>query len=158
MGIFKQPEIGCREWVSLPGLGIPHLLAEVDTGTRDACLQAFRIEKFNSNGQLMVGFGIYPIQGSKETELYTEAPFYAERSLTDSDGYTEDCPVIASDIIIGDQQWPIELMLTSRNTMNFCMLLGRTGLQDRFLFVPDASFLTGNVPGDSKQKYKRAEK
>jgi len=155
MDVFKRPEIGCREWVSLPGLGIPHLLAEVDTGTSDSCLHAFRIEKFNSNGQLMVGFGIYPIKGSEETEIYTEAPVYAERLVTDSGGHVEDCPVIMSDIIIGDQQWSIELMLTNRNTMNFSMLLGRAGLQDRFLFVPDTSFLTGNVPGDITQKYKR---
>jgi len=44
------------------------------------------------------------------------------------------------------------------NTINFSMLSGRAGLQDRFLFVPNTSFLAGNVPGDSNQKYKRSKK
>lgn len=145
--------IGWREWVSLPGLGIPHLKAKVDTGAKTSCLHAFKIERFSSNGQLMAGFGIHPVQGDQTIDIFTEAPVVDERPVSDSGGHIEERLVIVTEIVIGDFRWPIELTLTNRDTMKFRMLLGRTGLQDRFLVMPDASYLVGEVPPRHKRKY-----
>ena len=139
----------------MPGLGIPHLKAKVDTGARTSCLHAFKVEKFSSNGQPMVGFGIHPVQGDQAIEIFTEAPVVDERLVTDSGGHTEDRLVIMAEIVIGEFQWPIEMTLTNRDTMKFRMLLGRSGLQDRFFVKPDASYLVGEVPPRKKRKYKR---
>ena len=150
MKLTNRPLIGWREWVSLPGLGIPRLKAKIDTGARTSCLHAFKLQQYHVNGRLMVSFGIHPQQRSLKTEIYSEAQVHDERPVTDSGGHTEDRLVIITDIRIGDQQWPIELTLTNRDTMKFRMLLGRSGLNDRFLVVPDASYLTGNRPSSSK--------
>lgn len=138
--------------MSLPRLGISHLKAKIDTGARTSCLHAFKLQQYHIDGQLMVSFGIHPLQGNLEVEVYSEAPVYDQRPVTDSGGHTEDRLVIMTDIHIGDQQWPIEMTLTNRDTMKFRMLLGRTGLKERFFVVPDASYLTGNRPPKRKHK------
>lgn len=106
----------------------------------------------------MVSFGIHPLQGNLEEEVYSEAPVYDQRPVTDSGGHTEDRLVIMTDIHIGDQQWPIEMTLTNRDTMKFRMLLGRSGLQGRFLVAPDGSYLIGNRPPSHRQKPKKVQK
>lgn len=157
MNYDNRPLIGWREWVCLPGLGISHLKAKIDTGARTSCLHAFELQQYHIDGQLMVSFGIHPMQGNLEEKIYCEAPVYDDRLVTDSGGHAENRLVIISDIIIGDQQWPIEMTLTNRDTMKFRMLLGRTGLKDHFLVVPDASYLTGNKPRKRKPKPHEAE-
>jgi hypothetical protein len=146
MDSLERPFIGWREWVSLPNLDIQHLKAKIDTGAKTSCLHAFNVQKFQQDGTSMVSFGIHPVQDDQDIELFREARVTDERPVTDSGGHTEDRLVIMTDIRIGEQQWPIEMTLTNRDSMKFRMLLGRTGLQDRFLVVPDASFLTGNLP------------
>jgi hypothetical protein len=42
---------------------------------------------------------------------------------------------------VADHEWPIELTLTNRDTMRFCILLGGIALEDRFLVDPAASYL-----------------
>mgnify|MGYP001823326284 CR=1 FL=1 len=157
MRLIERPVIGRREWVSLPGLGIPRLLAGLETGASVSCLQASRIQTFNSNGHLMVGFGLCPHQGSKEAEISAEAPIYDVRQVVDCVGHVQEYLMIRSDISIGDQQWPVKFMLSSRGTMKFSMLIGRSVLQDRFSFVPDAFFVTGNMPGSFRQDNKVSE-
>ncbi|NNJ98266.1 MAG: ATP-dependent zinc protease [Gammaproteobacteria bacterium] len=158
MRSVDRPLIGWREWVSLPRLGISHLKAKIDTGARTSCLHAFKLQQYHIDGQLMVCFGIHPLQGNLEEEVYSEAPVYDQRPVTDSGGHTEDRLVIMTDIHIGDQQWPIEMTLTNRDTMKFRMLLGRSGLQDRFLVAPDGSYLIGNRPPSHQQKPKKVQK
>ena len=146
MSGYDRQYIGWREWVSLPALQIPHLKAKIDTGARTSCLHAFDVESFQQNGQKMVSFGIHPVQDNNQIELFREAVVVDERPVTDSGGHTEERLVIKTDILVGDQSWSIEMTLTNRDSMKLRMLLGRTGLGGRFLVVPDASYLTGNIP------------
>lgn len=136
-------ELGWREWLALPELGIPAVKAKIDTGARTSALHAFNLQTYEENGQTCVRFGIHPLQKRTDIEVYCVAAVKDERVVTDSGGHREERYVIETPIKIADQEWLIEVTLTSRDDMLFRMLLGRTAMHKRAVVNPGASFLTG---------------
>ncbi len=137
--------IGWREWIALPELGISALKAKVDTGARTSALHAFSLESFEEGGRKQVSFGIHPLQQHSDKQIFCVADIIDERWVSDSGGHSEQRFVIRTLIKMGGMEWPIELTLTNRDNMRFRMLLGRTGLENRFEIRPDASYLLGKI-------------
>lgn len=135
--------VGWREWVALPGLGLPAIKAKIDTGARTSSLHTFDIELFKRGGVDMVRFGLHPLQRSRKLEKYCEARLVEKRRVSDSGGHVESRVVIRSDLHIGSLSWPIEITLTNRDTMNYRMLLGRTAMIGNLVVDPERSYLTG---------------
>ncbi len=137
--------IGWREWVLLPDLGLPEIKAKIDTGARTSCLHAFSVEPFIKDGKQWVRFGIHPHQDDTETEVFCEAEVIDKRMISDSGGHKEERYVIATEVELANQRWPIEITLTNRDTMLFRMLLGRTAMANRIIVDPGKSFLFGKA-------------
>ncbi|WP_018170062.1 ATP-dependent zinc protease [Thioalkalivibrio sp. ALMg9] len=144
--IRDRPILGWREWVGLPDLGIPAIKCKVDTGARSSALHTFQIEPFTRDDHDWVRFGIHPHQHDTETEMWCEAPVLDVRKVTDSGGHTGERYFIATRVQLGAVVLPVELSLTSRDTMLFRMLLGREAMRGRFLVDPQASFVASHRP------------
>ncbi len=153
----KRLIVGWREWVALPGLGIPALKAKIDTGARTSALHAYTVEPFTEAGSARVRFSIRPMRKRKDLELLCEADVYDRRVVSDSGGHREERYIIRTPLSIGGRQWDIELSLTNRDTMLFRMLLGRTAMSNRLVVDPERSYCTGKSLRHAYPKKQRAE-
>ena len=135
--------LGWREWVNLPELGLERIKAKVDTGARSSALHAFEVRPFMQHGRQRVEFRMHPNQHDLETVVECNADVVDERFVTDSGGHREQRFVIETLLRIGDHERRIEVTLTSRDTMLFRMLLGRTALRKWAQVDPGRSYLLG---------------
>lgn len=138
-----RPVIGWREWIAFPELGIDAVKAKIDTGARTSSLHAFDIKAFKRRGKRFVRFKVHPLQRRASETVECTAPVVDQRIIRSSSGHEQMRFVISTVIRINDETWPIELTLTSRDTMGFRMLLGRQAIRGRFLVNPGRSFLFG---------------
>ncbi|MDH5526525.1 MAG: ATP-dependent zinc protease [Nitrospirota bacterium] len=138
--------VGWNEWVALPGLGVSHIKAKVDTGARTSALHAFDVERYQENGTPMARFAIHPLQRRDDVVVRCTAPLVDERVVTNSGGHRERRPVVRTTLRLGGTSWDIEVTLTNRDEMGFRMLLGRTAMERRLIVDPSASCLTGGEP------------
>lgn len=138
----SQPrDVGWREWLALPELGVPAIKAKVDTGARTSALHAWRVEPFTHQGSPWVRFWLHPLQRNTELSIERTAAVHDRRLVSDSGGHRERRYVIETLLRIGEHQRRIEMTLTDRDTMLFRMLLGRQAMRG-LRVLPDASFLT----------------
>ena len=154
---------GWEEWVSLPGLGMPALKAKIDTGARTSALHAHNIEVFGPASKPKVRFNVHPIPGKDTVDITCSAPILDRREVTSSNGESELRYVIETTLDVGGQQWPIEVTLTDRSSMNARMLLGRQALADQITIIasekrlqPELSFDVYHSAAMRKAAPKRA--
>ena len=137
--------VGSEEWCAFPTLNIHAIKARVDSGAKTSALHAFNIRPFNRNGEQWVSFDIHPIQKSDTTVLRCESPVVDRRTIRSSNGSSERRYVIRVPMVLGGQNWDIELTLTNRDTMGYRMLLGREAMQGRMLVDPSAHLNLGDL-------------
>lgn len=135
--------VGWRERVGLPDLGVESIKAKVDTGAASSSIDARDIEPFvGPDGREWVRF---TMRLSGKMTLETEAPVVGRRTIRNpgKGGREEQRFVIATDLAIAEQRWPIEVNLARRTRMRYRMLLGRQALAGRCLVDPDRSYVLG---------------
>lgn len=129
-------ELGSEEWAALPDLGIPAILAKVDTGARTSALHATRIEVYKAADGQRVRFTVHPVTGRAGLVRHADAPLLSRRWITSSNGSRELRCVVAMSIDIGGRRWPIEVTLTNRRSMRYRMLLGQRAILADMIVVP----------------------
>lgn len=137
--------VGGTEWCSFPSLGLPHVLARVDSGAKTSSLHAFNMTRFERNGEAWVSFEVHPVQKDRRSLVRCEAQIVDRRVVKSSSGTTEKRYVIQVPLKLGKQLWDIELTLSNRDAMGHRMLLGREAMIGRFLVDPDAQCCLGRV-------------
>ncbi|MEN3972807.1 RimK/LysX family protein [Sphingomicrobium sp. XHP0235] len=138
---MKQGTVGWREWVSLPGLGVPAIKAKIDTGAKTSAIHAWKVHHYRNEGIEHLSFFLHPLQGD-DSEIACVARLLDMREVTSSNGMRQKRFVIETELEMGEQRYPIELTLTNRDEMGFRLLIGRQALRKRWLVDPAKSFLT----------------
>jgi ribosomal protein S6--L-glutamate ligase len=132
--------LGWQEWVALPELGLPALKAKIDTGAKTSALHTHSIEPFYAVARQMVRFTVRPSPARSSLEIAATATVIDRREVTSSNGERELRYVIATRLMLGGEEWPIELTLTNRERMTYRMLLGRQAIRADVLVDPAAKF------------------
>ena len=136
--------VGWCEWLAMPDIGIQRLKCKVDTGAKTSALHAFEVDTFKKDNQDWVRFSIHVDEHDLSKVQVGEALIQDVRQVTDSGGNITERFFIETTIEIGDLKLKVPVSLTSRDTMAFNMLLGRSALRKAGLIVdPDKSFLLG---------------
>ena len=144
---YSSTIVGWREWVTLPGAGVPWIKAKIDTGARTSSLHAFEVEEFRADdGTDSVRFGVRPWQDSDEDAVVVEFPVHDRRLVRSSSGHSEERVVVLMDVTLHGRTQTVEMTLSNRDEMGFRMLIGREALRDGFLVAAGESFLGGRAP------------
>lgn len=140
----EKSTIGWREWLALPGLGIPAIKAKIDTGARSSAIHAYSIETQSIDGIEYAIFQVHPFQDDLSHSVTCKAPIADRRVVRDSGGHEEERLFITTAVEFMGKRWDAEFSLTNRETMAFRMLLGRTSIVGGELAVdPALSFTQG---------------
>ncbi len=154
---MSQETLGWEEWASFPKLGVPAVIAKIDTGARTSALHAFAIEPFGTDTKPYVRFGIHPVPDRPDIEIFCSAKMVDRREITSSNGEKELRYVIETPVRIGDQEWPIEITLTNRENLQYRMLLGRTAISENMIVDPNRSFLQSELSYDLYKNLKKTK-
>jgi hypothetical protein len=141
MSKIDKTIIGRLESIALPALAIDDLQVRVDTGAKTSSLHVDNIKKSIINGVHSVTFDIHPDVHNVQAILQCTAPISDMRKVKSSNGTTEQRYVIQTPVVLGKEEWSIEITLTDRSDMSYLMLFGREAIGARFLIDPSKVFL-----------------
>lgn len=130
--------IGLFEEVALPSLGVPKVLAKVDTGATLSVIDAINIKRHTVDGVQHVAFDIRTDSDDMKKLIRTSAPVVETANFQSSNGDTECRFVVAALIVIGDRVVDAKLALADRNKMQYRMLLGAEALAQVGVLVDPA--------------------
>ncbi|NCP13559.1 MAG: ATP-dependent zinc protease [Sphingomonadales bacterium] len=149
VGHSRLMQVGWRELVSLPELGLAGIPAKIDTGARTSSLHADVLDDFQRDGERFVRFAV-DWNGMRHT---CEAVHVDLRGITSSNGDQQTRFVIKTPLTIGNLNFRAEISLADRSQMQFPMLIGRTALRRRMMVDSGHSWLQS--PGNADKGLSR---
>ncbi|MFK5926597.1 MAG: RimK/LysX family protein [Desulfuromusa sp.] len=138
-------DIGWCEWVSFPALKIPAIEAQVVMDSKQSILNIFDFSTFKEGEDLLISFGIHPIQDNSDVEVYSVMPVKTRRLISFADGDREWCYVIETEMRIGSMKKNIDLTLVNREESTFRLHLAPQTIKSLVRVNPQKSYLTGDI-------------
>ncbi len=138
-------DIGWCEWVSFPALKIPAIEARVISDSQQSILSIFDYSTFKEGEDLMISFGIHPVQDNLDVEVYAVMPVKTRKIVTFDNGEREWCYVIETEMRIGSMKKTIDLTLVNREETTFRLHLAAKNIKNLVKVNPQKSYLTGEI-------------
>lgn len=136
-------QIGWKEYLDLPELGIFRLKAKMDTGARTSALH---VESLNIVETLPDGTEIAEVEVGldrrrPERRVTTRVAILGRLRVKDSGGHAELRPYLETELVLGSVRKRIRLTLTNRSGMLFRMILARKALEGDFVVDTSRKYL-----------------
>ncbi len=141
-------DIGWCEWVSFPALKIPAIEAKVVMDSKRSILNIFDFSTFKEGQDLLISFGVHPIQDNSDVEVYSVTPVKTRKLISFANGDREWCYVIETEMRIGSMKKTIELTLVNREESTFRLHLAPQTIKSLVKVNPQKSYLMGEILSD----------
>lgn len=138
-------DIGWCEWVSFPALKIPAIEAQIVMDSKQSILNVFDFSTFKEGEDLLISFGVHPIQECCDIEVYSVVPVKTRRLISFADGSREWCFVIQTEMRIGSMKKNIDLTLVKREESTFRLHLAPQTIKGLVKVNPLRSYMTGEI-------------
>lgn len=127
--------VGWKEYLALPGLGLPRIKAKMDTGARTSALHVLSLAVVGRlpDGTSEIEIVLAPDRRHPERRTVARARLLGHLRVTDSGGHPEVRPLIETELVLGPVRKRIALTLTDRAGMLFRMIVGRKALEGDFV-------------------------
>jgi hypothetical protein len=125
--------IGRKDKADFPELELKNINIKVDTGAYTSSIHSHDIKEVEVNGEKYIEFKLLDPSYPKYKDKIFKAKYYKEKAVKSSFGDIERRYIIKTNIIIFDDEYPIQLSLSQRKNMKFPILLGRRFLNKRFI-------------------------
>lgn len=136
-------QIGWKEYLDLPELGIFRLKAKMDTGARTSALH---VDSLNVVETLPDGTEIAEVEigldrRRPERRVVARVAILGRLRVKDSGGHGELRPWLETEVVLGPVRKRIRLTLTDRSGMLFRMILARKALEGDFVVNTSRKYL-----------------
>jgi len=138
-------EVGWCEWVAFPQLKIPAIEAQIDMNSQISLLQIFDYTTFKEGEDLLISFGVNPIQDNTDVEVYSVAAAKNRRLLALADGERQWCYSIETELCIGSMKKTVELYLVKDSISPFRLHLASQAMKKLANSDQRRSYITGDM-------------
>jgi hypothetical protein len=125
--------IGRIDKADFPELSLIEIDIKIDSGAYTSSIHCSNIKEITINKENFIQFKLL----DPEHVFYNNKEFstknYGSKLVKSSNGISEKRFMVATEIIIFDQVFPIHLTLSERKNMKFPVLLGRKFLNKKFV-------------------------
>lgn len=143
--------IGRNDKADFPELGLRNIKVKVDTGAYTSSIHCYDVNEIEINGVNNIEFKLLDPSHPKYKDKTFKTINYKVKKIKSSFGNIEQRFIIDTNILIFNQEYPLELSLSERSDMKFPILLGRKFLDKRFIVNTSLK----NVSVKLKQKKKK---
>lgn len=140
-------DVGWCEWVAFPQLKIPAIEAQIVMNSQISLLHIIDFTTFKQGEDLLISFGVNPIQNNTDVEVYSVAAAKNRRLLTLTDGLRHWCYSIETELRIGSMKKTVELYLVKDPSSTFRLHLASQAMKKLANIDSERRYMADNMTG-----------